>query len=311
MEKKQVRQERRRSILVFLIVGLVLANILLIYLILQNKNAAIRDLNRIMSEQKEDYEKKLDNMEDKLQEQIALTKEIEGDNKTFIDSLQKDLEEVRASRDALKNTATINQSQLREYREKIEAYEMLLRKKDEKIVELRSNLAAQYRINDTLKLEKRELQYEVGVVNQEKQKLTSKINQAAVLRAENLIVNVVENNGKTKSGGQYRASKIDKLDVSFNLAENKFAKIGNKEMFLRVLDPASAVLFNQDGTSGNFALSDGKSAAYSSRQQILFDNSRQNVRFQFGRSGDYAPGRYTVEIFSDGERIGVGSFQVR
>ncbi|MDX2302443.1 MAG: hypothetical protein NW226_06560 [Microscillaceae bacterium] len=311
MEKKQVRQERRRSVLVFLLVGMVLANILLIYLILQNKNAAINDLNKIMAENKADYEKELAKLEEKLQDQIAETERIEGDNKLFIDSLQRDLEEIKASRDALRNTTTITQNQLREYKEKIEAYEMLLVKKDKMIVELREQMTTLYDQNNQLKTEKVELQYEVGQTKKDKELLVGRINQAAVLRAENLIVNAIENNGKLKSGGQYRASNIDKLDISFNLAENKFAKIGGKDVFLRVLDPASGVLYNQDGTSGNFTLSDGKSAAYSVKQQILFDNSRQNVRFQFSRTGDYAPGRYAVEVFCDGERIGVGSFEVR
>ncbi len=313
MEQKTAtaKQERRRFVLVFLIVGLVLANIILIYLILQNKNAAISDLERVMAEQKDSYEKELDEVRQRLEAQIEETKLIETNNQELLDSLQAQLEEVEADRDALKNTNNITQNQLQQYKLKIEGYEILLRKKDEQITELRKQADILYEEAKGLKNEKNELISQVTSVEKEKSKLQQKVDAAAVLQAENVNINAVDPRGRTKSGGQYRGDKIDKLDISFNLSKNEVAKIGNKDVYLRILEPAGTILYNQDGSSGDFNLASGDNAKYSARQQILFDNSRQLVRFQFNRSGEYDPGRYTVELYADGHRIGTGSFDVR
>ncbi|MEO1656038.1 MAG: hypothetical protein AAFU64_21030, partial [Bacteroidota bacterium] len=309
MEKKTVRKGGKSSLLVFLLVGMVLANIVLIYLILQNQKTALAEKDRLLQEQKDNYESDLKDLEAQLQNQIQKARRIQSDDRKLIDSLQTSLEEVTADREALRGTANINQAQLREYRQKIEAYQILLRKKDELITKIENEKKALYAQNTNLKEQKNELITEVTNIKDANKDLSTKVNRAAVLQAENVVVNILDNRGKLKSGGQYRGDRIDKLDVAFNFGKNDLSKIGNKDVYMKILEPAGTVLYNQDGSSGNFKLADGQNATYSARKQILFDNSRQTVRFQFARSGDYEPGRYTVEFYSEGYRIGYGSFQ--
>jgi cell division protein ZapB len=309
MEQKTQSQERRRLVLIFIIVGLVIANLLFFYLVWKNKEAENNQIKKLMEQQKIDYEKDLQDLSEKLKDQIRKTERLGEENKLFVDSLQKVLRNVEGDRNNLRNANQLSQTQIRQYKEKIDAYEILLRKKDEEIDKLRETAEILYKENNSLKNEKNELSTTINEKDRDLQKYQSKIDAAAVLKAENLTINAINNKGKETSGGQYRVKNIEKLSISFNMADNKLAKIGNKEVFMRILEPAGTVLYNP-GSSGKFDL-DGGQATYTSRQQILFDNSRQTVNFQFNRNGEYQSGRHTIELYCEGQRIGIGSFEVR
>lgn len=307
--KTQQTQNRKRLILVGFIVAMVLLNILLIYLILQNKNAEIAQREAMMAEQKEYYEKNLKDLSEKLEDQIKEAKRVDSENRILIDSLQQTLTSIQTDRENLRNTLRFNQEQAKEFKMKIQAYEILLRKKDEEIERLRGVNETLHGENIILKKDKNELNATLNDSNREKSKLTDKLNEASVLKAENIVVNIINDRGKEESGGMYRSNRIDKLSVRFTIGENKFAKIGNKEIYMRIVEPGGTVLANP-GNYGKF-VANGQEMIYTSRQQILFDNSRQSINFQFAKSNEFQPGRHSVELFSDGLRIGLGSFEVR
>ncbi len=307
--KTQRATERSRLWLILIIIGLVAGNFVVFYMLWQSKETDKMMLEKLLKDQKSDSEKDLSNLSDKLKEQIKRADRMGEESRSFIDSLQTVLRQVDVDRNNLRNTVKVTQEQMKQYKEKIEAYEMLLKKKDQEIEKLRETANLLYDKNNELKEEKNKLSSEKNEIAQEREKLKGKVEAAAALKAENMIVNAISDKGKETSGGQYRAKNIAKLNISFNMADNRLAKIGNREVFVRILEPAGTVLANA-GTSGKFDM-DGATATYTSRQQILFDNSRQNINFQYKRTGEYEPGRHTVEVYCEGQRIGVGVFDVR
>lgn len=303
------KQEKRRFLLVALIVALVVANVVLIYVIIRNKNKEIAVQKELLEERKQEYEAELQDLSDKLREQISETDRLEGNNEKLSDSLRITLEEVENVQSSLKNQLNITRNQLTFYKQKIDAYEILLKKKDEQIVELRQITENLVEKNKKQQQEAMELKGDLANERDKTSKMQDKIDDAAVLRAENVNVSIIDTKGRKETGGEYRAKKIDKLDVTFNFASNDLAQIGQRDVYMRVLEPAGTVLANP-GSSGSFDV-EGKQYTYSARQQIIFDNSRQTVRFQFSRSGAFQPGRHRVELYADGRRIGAGTFSVR
>lgn len=303
------RSGKRTSIFLYLFLISLLANIGLVYLIFHNQNAATAKMNQLLDDQKTQYEKDLQNLNDKLRAQITLTKGLEGDNQALTDSLEVALMEIEEVQSNLENALSITRNELVFYKQKIDAYEILLRKKDERIQRLEKD-------NENLVAKNIEQQKTTMAIKEnlaeEKQKVKNIQNQmeeAAVFQAENVDISIIDNKGRKTSGGQYRAKKIDKLDITFNLAGNKLTEIGSKNIYLRVLEPAGTVLANP-GSSGSFQV-EGKNYTYSAYQQIIFDKSRQKVRFQFSRTGSFQAGRHKVEFYTDGRKIGTGSFNVR
>ena len=307
--KTQRAPERNRMWLILIIIGLAAGNVVVFYMLWQNKESDKMMYEKLLKDQKNDSEKDLQNLSEKLKEQIQRADRMGEESRSFVDSLQKMLHQVDADRNTLRSTVKITQEQMKQYKEKIEAYEVLLKKKDQEIEKLRETANLLYNKNNELKEEKNKLATEKNEIDQEREKLKSKVESAAILKAENMVVNAISDKGKETSGGQYRAKNIAKLNISFNIAENRLAKIGNREIFMRLVEPAGTILANA-GSSGKFDM-DGATGTYTARQQILFDNSRQTINFQYKRGGEYAPGRHTIEMYCEGQKIGIGAFDVR
>ena len=221
--------------LVLIIIGLAAGNVVVFYMLSQNRESDKIMYQKLLAEQKSESEKDLQNLSDKLKEQIAKADRMGEENRSFVDSLQKVLRQVDADRNSLRNTLKVTQEQMKQYKEKIEAYEMLLKKKDQEIEKLRETANLLYDKNNELKEDKNKLMAEKNEIDQDRAKLKNKVEAAAALKAENMVVNAINDRGKETSGGQYRAKNIAKLSISFNIAENRLAKIGNREVFLRIL----------------------------------------------------------------------------
>ena len=147
-----------------------------------------------------------------------------------------------------------------------------------------------------------------STVNRE---LSEKVNIASALRAESLTINAVSSKGKEREGGKYKAKRIDKLRVNFKLGENAIAKQNEKEIFLRILDPEGAVLSDMATGSGSFVYN-GKEMIYSSKQTVNFTNTGQLVDIFYGRGGiPMKDGKYAIEVYSEGFKIGQGDFTVK
>ncbi len=95
------------------------------------------------------------------------------------------------------------------------------------------------------------------------------------------------------------------------LGSNSIARQDRKEVFLRILDPNGAVLSDMATGSGAF-IYNGREMIYSSKEAINFDNTRQKLDIMYGRGGvPLKDGKYTVELYSEGFKIGEGDFTVK
>ncbi len=310
METQQPKKQKTGQIgLIILVVTLITAIFVLLFLMRQNLSNQKSDYEKILADQKSGYEKDFAKLQSDLKDQISKAERLGDEKNQMVDSLKKMLQSVENDRNSLKKTLQLSQAQNKQYKEKIEAYEMLLKAKDKEIDRLKETADVLYKENNNLKNEKNSITTELTDEKKKKESLQGKIEEAAVLKAENVQINMIDRKGKESSGGQYRASRIDKLAISFNTADNKLAKIGNKDIYMRILEPLGTILSNS-GTSGDFEIN-GKKMTYTSRQQILFDNSRQKITFTFARSGEFQSGRHTIEFYSEGAKIGYGNFEVR
>ena len=79
---------------------------------------------------------------------------------------------------------------------------------------------------------------------------------------------------------------------------------------MRIIDDNDNVLFDVARGSGTFVL-DGKETFYTAKQEILFDNSQQVVSFLYDKGSEYLPGRYVMEVYTEGYLMGSKSFRVK
>jgi hypothetical protein len=81
---------------------------------------------------------------------------------------------------------------------------------------------------------------------------------------------------------------------------------------MRVLDPDGAMLYDSAVGSGNFDLF-GKESTYTTKKDIQFQNNGQGVEIIYGRGTaiQYREGHYKIELYSEGFKIGEGSFDIK
>ncbi|WAC15105.1 hypothetical protein [Dyadobacter pollutisoli] len=313
MDYNQEQKQDRKTLLWAALAVLLLLNLVLVYFIYHEKqeNLAKDEIITAKTEEVLSIKTKLDSISEELDVKIAEIQKLGGS----VDSLIALKAQLEKDKKELKNASTYSAAN---YNKKIKSYESVLAEKDGEIAKLREELGIATSKNEELNqkvtgLESEKQQLADSVVNYSVQnkELSEKVNIASALRAENLTVNAVSAKGKEREGGKYKAKRIDKLRVNFKLGENAVAKQNEKEIFLRILDPDGAVLSDMATGSGSFMMN-GKELIYSSKQSVTFNNTGQSVDIFYGRGGiPLKDGKYTIEVYSEGFKIGQGDFTVK
>jgi len=248
---------------------------------------------------------RLDSISDELQSKIVQIQEL-GGNIEELKMIQDSLEIEKAG---LKLSQNRSDKQIKDLKARVEGYRELLVMKDVEIQELQKVNESLVEENSDLKTERNELNQNLRDAQKTQDDLTKKVQIASRLEAENIVVAAVSRDGKSKTD-EFRARQIDQLSVNFTIAKNDVAPVSGKEILMRIIDDNGNVLFDVARGSGTFDL-DGKETFYTAKQEILFDNTQQAISFLYNKGSEYLPGRYVMEIYTDGYLMGSKSFRVK
>ncbi|GAB3778988.1 hypothetical protein GCM10028818_28980 [Spirosoma horti] len=253
---------------------------------------------------------KLDSISTALDAKIAEVQKLGGDV-SELEKMKVQLEQDKAS------LRKGNRISIAKYDAKIKQYEAFLVEKDTLIanlqrenVTLASNVKVLDEENTGLKTERQRLTDSVTTVVSQNQELSTKVTRAAALKAQNVKVFAVNAKGKVKEDDSYKAKRLDKIKLVYTLLDNPLTKEEPKDVFVRVLDPSGAVVSDMANGSGTFSV-DGNETIYTTKQTVNYTSNGQNVELLYTRGIPYKPGKYTVELYSEGFRIGSGEFAVR
>jgi hypothetical protein len=262
---------------------------------------------------------RLDSIGSQLDAKIAQIKVLGGN----IESLEAAKRQLEADKIQLKK---VNSFSKKQYDVKIADFVTLLAAKDAELVQLKKEnveLVAKnkdlFSQNGTLTSEnmglktvRQQLADSVDDAYRRNRELTAKVTRASALQAQFVQALALSDKGKEREGGVYRASKVDKIKVIFQLQPNPIAKQDVKTIFMRVMDPDGAVLYDSAVGSGNFDMF-GKESTYTAKTDIQFQNTGQGVEIVYGRGSaiQYREGHYKIELFSEGFKIGEGSFDIK
>ncbi|WP_026260861.1 hypothetical protein [Spirosoma luteum] len=313
MEPRPQPQNNSRSYLLAALFILAALNLLLLYFYYQEKQENKTKDATIVAKTEEVLiaKTKLDSISAQLDSKIAEIQRLGGN----IDSLMKVKTQLEKDKRELRNVGTFDQ---KKYNQKIRNYQAILAQKDQEIARLKEENGVLTQQNEALaeensglKAERQSLSDSVMSVTTKNQELAEKVSIAAALRAEAVTVNSVNTRGKENDGGTYKAKKTDKIHISVLLAPNGLAKKDEKVVYIRVLDPSGAVISDMATGSGEFTYN-GQGMTYTAMQRFNFDNSRQRIDFFYGRGGQrFNPGKYNIEVYSEGFRIGEGEFAIK
>lgn len=256
---------------------------------------------------------KLDSITRSLDEKIAEVERLGGD----VASLMKVKQQLEQDKNALRRNGSVS---AKKYEAKIKEYEAFLAQKDAEIAQLREQNVQLASNNEVLNKENSSLKVNLETTSRaykdtlttvaaKNRELSEKVTIASVLKAENVKVLAITPRGKEKDDDAYRARRVEKIKVLYSLAKNPIAQPGERDIYLRLLDPQGAVVSN--GMDGSAFYASGKEILYTAKQKVPFENNGQQVEFVYNRGNKYNPGKYNLELYADGHKIGEGGFTVK
>jgi chromosome segregation ATPase len=212
---------------------------------------------------------------DKYKERIAALIKKEGNSSALNKKLKAELEELKGLRD--------------KYLEQIDAL----------MIE-----------NEQLKKDKSDLTSKVENLSQN---LEQTVTTASILRAEYVKVKSYKKRSNDKYTETAMAKRTNKLETCFTVLENKIAKGGSKTIYLRIIEPSGKVLGNRaEGSSTFKKTGSSEDLLFTASQQIEYDNKNQNLCINWEEAErNFAPGKYIMEIYVDGNLSGLSEVTLR
>ena len=299
MEENTPNENRKKSGLLWVLIGLLaITNAVTFWMYLQEKNNGNKTIFL-----KEQIIIERDNVKNELlQLQIDY-----GSLKTNDAALQAEIDAKKAEIDELLANA-----------EKHKGDPYIIAKLKKETETLREIMRGYVRtidslgtLNKTLIIEKdnvlKDLATEKGKItnlNKEKDDLSATVQKGSILSCFNVSAKGV----KFKSGGKKeiettKASRTQKIKVSFSLGENKIAKSGENTVYVRIVTPDGKEMAKS--YDDNYRFTFNKSGGYFAGKETLnYANTEiSGVTYCEGQ-GELVPGNYIIEITCDGALIG-------
>jgi hypothetical protein len=142
-----------------------------------------------------------------------------------------------------------------------------------------------------------------AALQQRNEQLTQKVTLAAHLEATGLTARALTSRDKETTS----LRKVKTLAVTFSIAKNVTAEIGQKTVYVRILKPGEEVLTNAH--SGTFAY-DNAQISYSMKKEVEYGGEETPVTLYWNRNETLEPGTYAFEVYADGNLIGRTSLKL-
>lgn len=176
-------------------------------------------------------------------------------------------------------------------------------------------------LNGVLRTEKQEA---LNQLDQEKDKVTNitkdkdalqgRIDKAALLTTLNARATGVNlSRGGKKESETNKASKSDKLKVSFDVADNDLTKAGSHTVYLRIMTPDGRELTKSEDPDHQFTWGNN-TGFFAAKKSIDYQNQAMSVLMYVEKpnpDNEFLPGTYRVEIVCDGAIIGETVFTLQ
>ncbi|MDR2413808.1 MAG: hypothetical protein LBD64_02335 [Odoribacteraceae bacterium] len=161
--------------------------------------------------------------------------------------------------------------------------------------------------NKKLLAENREVKKQMDWVRERNKSLEEKttrmeetLERAATLSVEQFALYPINRREKETT-----ARKCAQLKAEFRITGNITAKRGARYIYLRVTRPDGKVITDNEQARFKFQ---NVELEYTARREVIYEGERLDVSIYWPNDGSLAQGKYSADLFSDGQQIGAGEF---
>jgi len=259
---------------------------------------------------------------DALDNELTITKE---EKRVERDSLERELRHIYFRYDSLETDNDTLQYQMKMQQQKIErllaiqaddAYKIKMYKREMETIRavLKSyvvQIDSLNTMNRELMAQNVELRNREQTLSTEKEQLTAEKvaleeikSQAIALQAADITLNPLDKRDKPRT----KIDRITKMRVDFTLRANKITEAGDKTIFLRIIRPDGILLGSPDMLAFSY---EGETMMASASRDVNYENADLPVSIFWTNNGDLVSGEYVIELYAEGNMIGVASFALK
>ncbi|WP_312697303.1 hypothetical protein [Sphingobacterium mizutaii] len=175
-------------------------------------------------------------------------------------------------------------------------------KDDVTALKIKNQLLAE--TNSELNKQVKDSEQKTAALVTEKNKLTDKIAKASSIKVSNVHIIGIEEKRNGSLENENKAKRIDKLQINFTVADNPLAAMGNKEVYVRIINPKGNLIADSE----DLFLVHGEKLQYTFKENIEFNNNGQEYQFMWSDPNHkFQKGAYTVLLYADDAIMGRSS----
>jgi hypothetical protein len=134
--------------------------------------------------------------------------------------------------------------------------------------------------------------------------LSNKVAVAEILKPTSLVATGIKFRTNGKESATDRVKSLEKIKINFTLADNQVAATGNKDFFIRIVNPENKAEVVTDANESKFN-ANGETLQYSVKRSFDFQNNpNQEYSIYWTKGSSISPGDYTITLYADGTSIG-------
>jgi hypothetical protein len=169
--------------------------------------------------------------------------------------------------------------------------------------------------NEILKKQNQELNTSIGTQNNKVQELEEdnknlqeKIGIASSIKVSNIHINGIEIKRRGNKEIEGKAKRVDELQIQFTIADNPLARAGEKDVYIRIVDPVGNLIANRNNTF----LVNNDELQYTFREKINFTNDGKEYEFVWNNENHgFKKGAYTILLYADNAIMGRSSIVLK
>lgn len=166
--------------------------------------------------------------------------------------------------------------------------------------------------NEQIRSSFRQEQERSSTLLRDKEALTERVNQAAVLKAYKITATPMKGSGDRERQVE-KSRRVEKIKICYTLGENPLLTAGRKDIYIRIAGPDKQILARGVGDEYSFSFR-GEVMQYSIRQTVNYDNKAVDLcDYWVNRSSkdEMKPGVYVVSVYADDSEIGQTTFELK
>jgi len=154
--------------------------------------------------------------------------------------------------------------------------------------------------------EKGKLTEDLSTTMVAKEDLEKKVDIASTLNASNIVITPMNVKSSGKEKVTSTAKRVNKLVISFDV-NNRIAQPGTADIYVCVLGPDGKNIVTRDSAANTFTTRDEGDKSYTAKVPVeLETGKKKNVEFSFMPGADFQQGKYLIQIYQNGFKIGEG-----